>query len=209
MVEHASILDADRHEVKHASSAANRQVLTSDGDGTTSFQYVDWANITGKPVASGYQGVLVGSSTATSQAPAALDTPRKVEFGPGVVTTSATLDGLGKLTFNQAGDYLVTFVLRYGRTSGAGTAFLFSRLLSNGVQTLSSNSSKLPDQDTVIPFSFTFPISATPGSYLELEIMRDSGGVNNGGLHRLSPTVLGWAASPTATVIVAKYEGLS
>jgi len=33
MVEHVAILDADRHEVKHASSALLNQVLHSDGSG--------------------------------------------------------------------------------------------------------------------------------------------------------------------------------
>lgn len=37
-VQHANIADADRHEAKGASSASNNQVLTADGDGTTSFR---------------------------------------------------------------------------------------------------------------------------------------------------------------------------
>jgi hypothetical protein len=36
--EHRLIPDAERHEVKGASTATNNQVLTADGDGTTSFR---------------------------------------------------------------------------------------------------------------------------------------------------------------------------
>lgn len=207
MVEHVSILDADRHEVKHASSAADRQALLSKGDGTTEFAFVSWANITGKPAGTGYRQVLASSSTAASQAPSALDVPIKIEFGAGVVTTDATLNSAGRLTFNTAGDYIVTLIMRHGRTGGAGTAITFTRILINGVQTLNSNSIKLPDQDSVVPFSFSLPLQALAGDFLELELVRDSGGVNNGGLFRQVPTTVGWNISPTATLIVSKFAG--
>lgn len=45
--EHRNIPDAERHEVKGASTATNNYVLTSDGDGTTSFRQptmVGWYN---------------------------------------------------------------------------------------------------------------------------------------------------------------------
>lgn len=45
--EHRLIPDAERHEVKGASTAINNQVLTADGDGTTSFRQptiVGWYN---------------------------------------------------------------------------------------------------------------------------------------------------------------------
>jgi hypothetical protein len=207
MVEHVNILDVDRHEVKHASSAADRQALLSKGDGTTEFAFVPWSSLSGRPAGVGYRQIVVSNSTASSQVPAAVDTPIFVEFGPGAVTPDVTLNGAGRLTFTTGGDYMITLAMRQGRTAGPGTAVLLTRLLFNGVQSLNSNSAKLPDQDSVIPFAFTVPITVVPGDYLELQLARDSGGVNNGGLYRIVPTVLGWSISPTATLVVSKFGG--
>lgn len=207
MVEHVNILDVDRHEVKHASSAADRQALLSKGDGTTEFAFVPWSSVAGKPAGDGYKQILASNSTASSQAPTAVDTPIFVEFGPGVITPDATLNGAGRLTFATGGDYTITLIIRQGRTSGAGTSILLTRLLLNGVQTLNTNSAKLPDQDSVSPFSFTVPITVVPGDYIEMQLARDSAGINNGGLYRIVPTVLGWNISPTATLVVSKFAG--
>lgn len=209
MVEHVAIQDADRHEVKHASSAANNQVLHSNGDGTTGFRFVDYNNIVNTPSPIGYQQILTGFSNAASQNPSALDTALQVEFGPGTVTPAATLASNGTLTFNQAGDYYVTIFLRFGRTAGAGTSIMLNRFLVNGVQGLNSNAIKLPDQDSVIPFSTSLAITATAGMAFTLQILRDSGGINNGGLFRILPTTVAWNLAPSATIVVSKFIGES
>lgn len=208
MVEHVSISDADRHEVKHASTGVLNQALHSNGDGTTGFRFVSYPDLANKPTFVGYQQVLTGFSTAASQAPAALDTPLQVEFGAGIATAAATLASNGTLTFNQAGDYIVTLFLRFGRTSGAGAAILLNRFLINGVQGLNSNALKIADQDTVIPFSTSINLSATAGMTFQLQIMRDSAGINNGGVFRILPTVAGWNLSPNATIVVSKFVGV-
>lgn len=208
MVEHVSISDADRHEVKHASTGVLNQALHSNGNGTTGFRFVDYDDIANKPAFVGYQQILSGFSTAASQAPSALDTPLQIEFGAGVVTTSATLAANGTLTFHVAGDYIITLFLRFGRTSGAGTSITLNRFLINGVQGLNSNAVKLPDQDSVIPFSTSLNLSATAGMTFALQIMRDSAGNNNGGLFRILPTVAGWNLCPSATIVVSKFVGV-
>lgn len=208
MVEHVSIADADRHEVKHASTAVIKQVLLSNGDGTTRFEHVSYNNLVDRPDIVGYQQVLTGFSTAASQNPSALDTPLQVEFGAGSVTTNVTLSADGTLTFNVEGEYIVTLFLRFGRTSGAGTAVLLNRFLVNGAQGLNSNALKLGDADTVIPFSTSLNIAATAGMTFQLQIMRDSAGINNGGLFRILPTVGSWNLSPSSTIVVSKYVGV-
>lgn len=207
MVEHVSIVDADRHEVKHASTGVLNQALLSNGDGTTRFAYPSYNDLVNKPVQVGYQQILTGFSTAAAQFPAVLDTPLQVEFGAGVVTPTVTLGPTGTLTFNIAGDYIITLFLRFGRTAGPGTSILLNRFLVNGVQGLNSNAVKLPDQDSVIPFSTSINITATAGMTFQLQIMRDSAGINNGGIYRILPTALGWNISPSATVVVSKYVG--
>lgn len=208
MVEHVSIADADRHEVKHASTGVLNQALLSNGDGTTGFRFVNYADIAAKPTFVGYQQILSGFSTAAAQNPAALDTPLQIEFGAGVVTAAATLASNGLLTFNIPGDYIITLFLRFGRTAGGGTAITLNRFLINGVQGLNSNAVKLPDQDSVIPFSTSLNLTATAGMTFALQIMRDSAGINNGGLSRVLPTVAGWNLCPSATIVVSKFVGV-
>lgn len=208
MVEHVNIVDADRHEVKHASTGVLNQTLLSNGNGTTRFAFVDYADLANKPAFVGYQQILTGFSTAASQAPVAVDTPLQIEFGAGVATTNATLASNGTLTFNVAGDYIITLFLRFGRTSGAGAAILLNRFLINGVQGLNSNALKIGDQDTIIPFSTSINITATAGMTFQLQIMRDSAGINNGGVFRILPTAVGWNLSPSATIVVSKFVGV-
>lgn len=207
MVEHVLIPDADRHEPKHASTALNRQALVANGDGTTKFAFYDYDDLVNKPVVAGYKQVLYGSSNASSQAPAATNTPLQIEFGAVQNLTDVSLASNGTLTFNTSGDYLLIVFMRFGRTSGTGTAIIFNRLLYNDVQALNSNSLKLPDQDIIIPFSATIPVSALENATFKVQIMRDSAGVNNGGLYQLSPSLAGWNVSPSASLIVYKYVG--
>lgn len=208
MVEHVSIADADRHEVKHASTGVLNQALLSNGDGTTRFAFPSYDNLVDRPTIIGYQQVLTGFSSAASQNPSAVDTPLQVEFGAGSVTTDATLASDGTLTLHTAGEYIVTLFLRFGRTSGVGTAILLNRFLINGVQGLNSNGLKIGDQDTIIPFSTSLNVQATAGMTFQLQIMRDSAGINNGGLFRILPTVGSWNLSPSATIVVSKYVGV-
>lgn len=208
MVEHVSIADADRHEVKHASTGVLNQSLVSNGDGTTRFSFISYDDLADKPALAGYRQVLTGSSVAVSQNPSAVDTPLQVEFGAGVVATDATLASNGTITFHTAGDYIVTLFLRFGRTSGTGAAILLNRFLINDVQGLNTNGLKLGDQDTIIPFSATLGVQASVGTTFKLQIMRDSAGINNGGLFRIQPTLPSWNVSPSATVVVSKYIGV-
>lgn len=207
MVEHVAIPDGQRHEPKGASTAVLNQVVHSNGDGTTSFKFVDYSNLINVPEPVGYQQILSAFSNAASQQPVAVDTPLQIEFGPGVVTPSCTLDSNGTLTFNQAGQYYITLFLRFGRTPLAGTSVVLNRFLINGAQGLNSNGVKLPDQDTVIPFSTSLVLTATAGMTFQMQIARDSGGNNSGGLFRLLPTALAWNLVPSATIVVSKFIG--
>lgn len=207
MVEHVNILDVDRHEAKGASTAALNQVLHSNGDGTTSFKALDYSSIANAPGLEGYIPVLSGASTAGSQQPVSTNTPIQVEFGINQATPEVSLSNTGTITFNEAGQYAVTFIFRFGRTTAAGSAILFNRILYNGVQTLNSNSVTMVDDAATIPFSATLFINAAAGDTMSQQIYRDSAGVNNGGLFQTVPNLAGWNTSPTATVIVAKYTG--
>lgn len=206
MVEHVTIVDAQRHEVKHASTAVTNQALLSNGDGTTRFAFVPYNSLAGLPTIKGYRASLSAFSTG-NQNPAALDTPLQVNFGSPQSNADVSLAANGTLTFNTTGDYSVTLLIRQGRSAGGGSAVLLSRFLVNDIQGLNTNTAVLPDATSITPFSVTLFITATAGDTFKLQIMRDSSGANLGGLTALVPTLVGWNVSPSATLVVSKYMG--
>lgn len=206
MVEHVSIADEDRHEPKHASTAITKQVLMSNGDGTTEFAFVDYADVINTPTPQGYKQVMAAFS-AGNQNPAALDTPLQVNFGSPQANADVSLAANGTLTFNTDGDYSVTLLVRFGRTALGGNAVILTRFLVNDVQGLNTNSISLPDANSITPFSVNLFVSALAGDTFKLQIMRDSSGVNVGGLTALVPVLAGWNISPSATIVVSKYVG--
>lgn len=208
-MEHVVIPDAQRHEAKGASTAFAGQVCKANGDGTTSFANVLYSEISSRPTFSGYQRIFYSSSAVATQAPATLNTPIQIEFGPAFSTSEVSLSSAGLLTFSVAGQYQVTTFYRFGRTAAAGTAILFSRALINGAQTLNSNSIMMDNANTVVPFAVTLNINATAGMTLSHQLYRDNAGVNNGGLIAQSPNLAGWNTSPTATIVVDKFVGSS
>lgn len=207
-IEHSTIADADRHEVKHASTAVAGTVLVANGDGTTKFDAVSYNNLSNKPTAKGYIPELYGISIASNQAPTATNTPLQIEFGAAQATSNVQLASNGVITFLVAGQYILRYVFRIGRTTGTGTAVLFTRVLKNGTQFRNSNSFTLTDTNTVITFSQDIIIDAAVNDNYKFEIVRDSSGINNGGLYQTVPTVSGWNVAPTATVAISKFTGL-
>ncbi|SPF82144.1 hypothetical protein [Pseudomonas phage GP100] len=207
-MEHVAILDADRHEPKHASTALAGQLLKSAGAGVTAFSFLNWSEVQNKPSVTGYASILRGQSVSATQAPSGLGVPLKVEFGPAQTTGDVTLSALGDLTFVTGGQYLITLFFRFGRTTGTGDAYLFNRLLLSGTQVLNSNALRLGSQEIVVPFSSNVLLTVTAGQVFSAEILRDSAGVNNGGLIQLTPSLAGWAPAPTATILVSKFVGL-
>lgn len=202
-MEHKDIPDSQRHEPKGASLAVDKQALFANGDGTTTFRTITPADIPGLTL-NGYDLVLSGFSTAVAQNPSAVDTALQVEFGASQTVAAAALATNGTITFNHDGEYLLTLFLRFGRTTGAGTAVLLNRLLFNDVQLLRTNAVALTDSAATIPFSATILVQAQAGDTLKMEVARDSAGINNGGLVRTTPTALAWAASPSASFALYK-----
>ena len=206
MVEHVNIADGQRHEPKGASTAATNQVAHSNGAGGTVWKFIDYSVITNPPTPFAPVAVLSAYSSA-SQSPSAVDTPLQINFGSPQTTTHASLAADGTLTFNTAGTYTITLFLRFGRTTGAGNAILVSRFLINNVQGLNSNAVSMPDSNTIVPFSTTLLYTVTAGTTFKLQILRDSSGINNGGLFALTPVLSGWNVAPSATLVVNKLSG--
>jgi hypothetical protein len=153
--------------------------------------------------------VLGGFSVASSQQPATQDTPIKVEFGgaQGTVADPVSIDVVGKLTFNEAGSYRIRAILQYGRTGSSSQANLFARALINGAQVGNSVSASVDSAGILISSSVETWINMPAGAELEYEMLRDSSGVNAGGLFSATPTLAGWNFAPSASITVDRIVG--
>ena len=206
-IEHRNIPDSGRHEPKGASTATIGQANISNGDGTTTFKFVDYTTILNKPSYPGFTQVLTGASSAASQLPTTTNTALLVEFGTAQSNSDASITSTGVITFLTPGQYLITRTLRYGRTALAGTAQIFTRHLINGAQSGPSSCISMDNNLDVTPHTVTILITATAGMTMSTEIIRDSSGVNVGGLYSAVPVASGWSSAPSAAVTVYKYRG--
>lgn len=149
--------------------------------------------------------VLNGSSTI-AQAPSALDTALIVSFGAaqGSVSTPVQLDAFGKVTFNQAGLYMINgfgSVERQG--SSGGVAILLFRARLNGTQISTTKGFHLDTTGVSTPYEVTIPFQANVGDVFWFEIMRDSSGTNQGGVYPHT-NLGGWANTPSAQIQIWK-----
>lgn len=155
----------------------------------------------------GAQLVLNAQSTLI-QAPSALDTPLQVTFGgaQGSPSTPVQIDALGNITFNESGLY---FINAYGSVervgSSGGTAiFLFRGLLNNNPAT-TVKAFHLDTPNIGFPYEITVPFQANAGDVFKFQVMRDSSGVNQGGLYPHT-NLGGWANTPSTEVLIWKVD---
>lgn len=149
---------------------------------------------------------VLSATDTTDQEPSDLDKPLQVTFGPAQngPADPVQLDELGNIIFNQAGLYLFNGYGNFERqgSSGGVTVTLFRALL-NGVQISPTKGIDLSNTGIMVPYELTIPIQVNAGDVLTWEIMRDSSGVNGGGLY--THTVLGrWSNVPSADVFIYK-----
>lgn len=206
-IEHRDIPDNQRHEPLGASTAPAQTVLKANGDGSTSWvaigDLVDVSNVT-------MTRLIEGSSLATDQSPTAVDAERQVEFGPAVggLTDPVMLSGDGTVTFNEDGLYHLRMDWQFGRTGGASEAILHARAKVNGVQAADTVSAIVDSEKILIPASTTVWLYVLAGTTLTFEIMRDSRGIDAGGLHKSVVTKAGWTDSPSAAIRVERLVAL-
>lgn len=152
---------------------------------TKTFALADIATFVKSGLNLGVTPVLVAADT-TNQTPSALDTPLQVKFGSaqGTVSDPVSLDASGVITFNQAGLYLFNGYANIERVgSSGGVAILLFRPLLNGVQADVIKMVEMDAPDIASPYEVTLPLTVSEGDQLTYEIMRDSSGVNEGGLY--------------------------
>jgi len=151
--------------------------------------------------------VLNGFSTV-AQAPSATNTPVIISFGSAQGSPSADVELLsgGKIIFNRAGAYIVN---GYGNVerqgSSGGTAVLLFRAVLNGTQISTTKGFHLDTPDLPDPYEITIPFQANAGDVLEFQIMRDSSGVNAGGVYPHT-NLGGWPNVPSTQIQIWKVN---
>ena len=150
--------------------------------------------------------VLYGFSTV-NQEPDGLDNPLQVTFGAAQNTSTdpVMLDALGNITFNQTGMYLFNGFGNIERQgSSGGVSVLLFRALIDGVQAGVVKGFELNTTGVMFPYETTIVINITEvGTVLTWEILRDSSGVDQGGMY--THTSLGpWDNVPSAQIQIFK-----
>lgn len=200
MVAHSALTGSDLHEVKGAAAASANTIYVADGLGSASF--VLPTTLTNISVNS-----IISNSRTADITPAVLDVPVDATFDGTVSNSDVTMASTGLITINTAGVYHVTFNMNFSRTAGAGTSIMGARLLLNGSQFGFTQGVVQPDNVTARPVQITIIKPFAAADTMIVEIMRDSGGINNGHLDYQTITPAGWGDIPSYWVRVAKWTG--
>lgn len=153
---------------------------------------------------------VLRAASVVNQLPTALGTPLQLVFGAAQNSTSnpVMLSAAGLVTFNTAGAYAVRIKLQCGRAGATGVVTLVSRILLGGTQYGSSAAVRLDNANTIMPSESRVVINASAGQTLAIQILRDSvdSSINAGGVYAIQPATAGWAAAPSALIVVSRLE---
>ena len=149
---------------------------------------------------------LVGEEFAP-QVPAGLDLPLQITFGPDQLgDPDVTIAADGTVTFLTPGQYRYDLKLYVTRTTVVGEANILVRGLINGVQFGNPVGMVLADANTTSPLLLDgillIGAADVPLAYTA-EIVRDSSGIDNGGLTGIT-TLVGWGNTPSARIQIVK-----
>lgn len=154
--------------------------------------------------------VLRSASTAV-QNPSGLGVPLQVVFGAASGTGSdpVRIAATGAVTFNQAGRYAVRAKFAVGRTAATGTSIILTRMLKNGVQVGSIDTSQIETANQIYSKESRVAIDVLAGDVITYQVARDPSGANFGGLVNFVATgaLAAWGTSPSALVVVERFTG--
>lgn len=153
---------------------------------------------------------VLRAPSVVNQLPSSIGTALQVAFGAAqkASTDPVMINAAGLVTFNVAGNYAVRIKLQCGRAGATGVVTLASRIMLNGAQYGSSAAVRLDNANTIMPTESRVVINATAGQTLAIQIVRDSvdSSINAGGVYAIAPATSGWAASPSALLVITRME---
>ena len=161
--------------------------------------------IDGEPYGNAQEQVVLQGSDFTDQVPAGTDTPLQITFGAaqGSASDPVMLSAAGALTINKKKKYLIDIRLQYSRDNAGAAAWLFFRVLKNGVQFNDPVFAKIDNANNDIPIQFSSRVDTAAGDVLTFEVMRDSQGFDDGELVSETPTPGDWSPSPSASIKIS------
>ena len=157
--------------------------------------------------------LIDGESTAISQNPTGLGIANSIQVEYGAAIGNANTDVMlaldGTLTFNKAGTYRIKIAIQFGRVGNPSASKILFRVIdSNGDQLGRSVGYLISSGDETKYFENDTWLPVTAGLTVRTEVMRDSSGVNTGGLVSITPTDEGvntWNFAPTAAIRVERF----
>lgn len=156
---------------------------------------------------------VLRSSNTSVQNPSGLGTPLQVVFGAAAGTPSdpVQIAATGAITFNQAGKYAVRAKFAVGRTAATGTSIVLTRMLKNGVQVGSIDTSMIETANQIYSKESRVAIDVLAGDVVTFQVARDPSGTNFGGLVNFMATgaLAAWGTSPSALVVVEQFTGVT
>lgn len=201
---------------RHGSFTYDASVARSTANDTTIIDPTDTGSGNGcwlKQVTTGagytvIKQELLDAKSYVSQEPATLDTPLQLTFGSAQgnpAIDEVSIDAVGAITFLTGGRYSFQVGMQLARTTGAGTAYLFLGWSLNGTPVGNSVVFKAESSDFSFPYRTSFEYDVPAGAVLTTELIRDSAGVDNGGVYTATPTLVGRPAAYSASTVVSKF----
>ena len=179
---------------------------TSASDATKNFTVASLCTFIGSTLSATQ---VLNASSYSDQVPSGLDSALKVEFGAaqGTASDPVMIDALGNVTFNQTGLYLVNGMGNIERSGSGGVATLLFRSVVNGSPVGVVKGFDIGTSQSMMPYEITIPFSvSSAGTTFYFEILRDSSGVNDGGLYD-HVTASSWADVPSSNLQIWKIGG--
>lgn len=150
--------------------------------------------------------VALNAYSTSDQVPSALDTPLQITYGAAQTTSYITLTSGGRITYDVGGIYHTTTYYRFGRTSSTGSANLIFAYKVNGSWVGSSSCTLLDNASQSDFITLTSFYEFTAGDYVDVYVIRDSSGNNDGGLYSFNPVLSGVPDTPSARVVITKMS---
>lgn len=201
MALHKDLTGADLHEPKGVATADSGQVYVADGAGSGS-----WTDLVNTPPS---LSSTIENKSSSSINPSTLDVPIDATFDTSVSNTNISIANTGVITFLTPGVYITTINMNFGRSSGAGTAVVAARLLIDGSPSGYVQGMSLSDSTSARPVQFTIFRNFAASTTMKVQVLRDSSGINNGGLIATPTAAGGWDDIPAYWVRIHKLDGVN
>jgi|TARA_R110000803_G_scaffold115480_1_gene184004 hypothetical protein len=185
------------------------------GNPTVQYSLTDIKNV----VDQNFVEQIASLNTATSQGPGTTNTAYKIRFGTpeGVDQTRNVqlLQGTGtvtsgdKIVFNSIGTYRIALEYMVGVTNSGNLPFLLFRTLKDGAE-FGNTTSYYPGYSNVgsqnkeqLLIDLMIQITST-STVFEFEMLRDSGGADDGSLYTILNNQATWSNTPNASITILK-----